>query len=153
MHHSVLCSCRWHAWCALFCVQACGAAYGVAPFISRRAYGVVGGTIGAGGNVGSIVTLMLFFSGSKGSPTLTTQKGLVWMGVMIVSHRDFNSHQLGLDVAMAAALHRATGTVEVTSTHLTIQEDANALCAADGCLMPYRHPPLAHVGIYVLQRE
>ncbi len=61
-------------------MQACGAHFGVAPFISRRAYGVVSGVIGAGGNVGAIVTQTIFFAGSKQSPQLTTQEGLIWMG-------------------------------------------------------------------------
>lgn len=67
---------------SIFCQQACGATYGVVPFVSRRAYGVVGGTVGGGGNVGSIVTQVIFFAGSTTSPVLSTQEGLRWMGVM-----------------------------------------------------------------------
>jgi NNP family nitrate/nitrite transporter-like MFS transporter len=53
---------------SIFCQQACGAHFGVAPFISRRAYGAVSGVIGAGGNVGAIVTQVIFFTGSVYSP-------------------------------------------------------------------------------------
>ena len=53
---------------SIFCQQACGASFGVAPFISRRAYGVVSGVIGAGGNTGAIVTQVIFFAGSPNSP-------------------------------------------------------------------------------------
>lgn len=70
---------------SIFCQQACGATFGVVPFISRRAYGVVSGCVGAGGNVGAIVTQVIFFAGSQYSPVMTTQKGLVWMGVMIMA--------------------------------------------------------------------
>jgi MFS transporter, NNP family, nitrate/nitrite transporter len=53
---------------SIFSQQACGAHFGVAPFISRRAYGVVSGLIGAGGNVGGVVTQVIFFAGSQTSP-------------------------------------------------------------------------------------
>eukprot|EP00798_Chlamydomonas_sp_ICE-L_P021321 gene21321-28253_t len=69
---------------SIFCQQACGATFGVVPFISRRAYGVVSGLVGAGGNVGSVVTQTIFFQGSASSPDMTKQDGLVWMGVMIM---------------------------------------------------------------------
>eukprot|EP00798_Chlamydomonas_sp_ICE-L_P021307 gene21307-28238_t len=69
---------------SIFCQQACGATLGVVPFISRRAYGVVSGLVGAGGNVGAVVTQTIFFQGSKTSPDMTKQDGLIWMGVMIM---------------------------------------------------------------------
>lgn len=43
--------------------------FGVVPFVSRRSYGVVSGVVGAGGNVGAIVTQVIFFAGSVYSPT------------------------------------------------------------------------------------
>lgn len=46
-------------------LQACGLHFGVAPFVSRRAYGVVSGLIGAGGNTGAAVTQALFFAGKE----------------------------------------------------------------------------------------
>ncbi|GFH26803.1 nitrate/nitrite transporter [Haematococcus lacustris] len=69
---------------SIFCQQACGAHFGIAPFISRRAYGVVSGVIGAGGNLGSVSTQLIFFAGSAGSPVMSPQQGLIWMGVMTI---------------------------------------------------------------------
>ncbi|MEW5315979.1 MAG: hypothetical protein WDW38_007373 [Sanguina aurantia] len=68
---------------SIFCQQACGAHYGIVPFVSRRSYGVVTGMVGAGGNVGSAVTQALFFAGAAPwQLLLTPQDGLRWMGVM-----------------------------------------------------------------------
>mmetsp|Transcript_5328 Transcript_5328/g.9214 ORF Transcript_5328/g.9214 Transcript_5328/m.9214 type:complete len:551 (-) Transcript_5328:681-2333(-) len=69
---------------SIFCQQACGATFGVVPFVSRRAYGVVSGAVGAGGNVGAIITQTIFFLGATYSPVFTTAEGFRWMGVMIM---------------------------------------------------------------------
>ncbi|GAX86367.1 hypothetical protein CEUSTIGMA_g13779.t1, partial [Chlamydomonas eustigma] len=69
---------------SIFCQQACGANYGVVPFVSRRAYGGVAGLVGAGGNVGAIITQLAFFQGSEASPHFTVPAGLKWMGVTIL---------------------------------------------------------------------
>ena len=46
-------------------VQAAeGASYGVVPFVSKRALGIVSGFVGAGGNAGSSVTQAIFFKDS-----------------------------------------------------------------------------------------
>ncbi|GMH01576.1 hypothetical protein Nepgr_003415 [Nepenthes gracilis] len=66
---------------SIFVQSACGLCFGVVPFISRRALGVISGMTGGGGNVGAIITQLIFFKGSRYS----TQLGLTYMGMMIVA--------------------------------------------------------------------
>jgi NNP family nitrate/nitrite transporter-like MFS transporter len=54
----------WMIIFSICCQQACGLSYGVVPFISKRALGLVSGFVGAGGNTGAAVTQALFFAGS-----------------------------------------------------------------------------------------
>lgn len=66
------------AW-SLFVPMACGASFGIAPFITRRGLGVATGLIGSGGNAGSAITQALFFTSS-----MSLAEGFKWMGVMIL---------------------------------------------------------------------
>lgn len=66
---------------SIFVQAAEGLTFGVVPFVSRRSMGVVSGMTGAGGNVGAVITQVIFFRGSQ----FTTERGITYMGVMIIA--------------------------------------------------------------------
>mmetsp|Transcript_14667 Transcript_14667/g.46158 ORF Transcript_14667/g.46158 Transcript_14667/m.46158 type:complete len:342 (-) Transcript_14667:476-1501(-) len=65
---------------SLFVQAAEGASYGVVPFVSKEALGVVSGMIGAGGNLGAVINTSLWFRGRY-----ETDTGIVYMGIYIVA--------------------------------------------------------------------
>jgi len=65
---------------SIFVQAAEGLHYGIVPYVSRPALGVVSGMVGAGGSLGSVITLAIFFSGA-----FREDSGIVYMGVYILA--------------------------------------------------------------------
>ena len=65
---------------SIFVPMACGASFGIAPFITRRGLGVASGFIGCGGNIGGAITQAIFFNNTS----LSVPEAFQWMGVMIL---------------------------------------------------------------------
>ena len=63
------------------CVQAAeGLHYGIVPYVSRPALGIVSGMVGAGGNLGSVIALSAFFKGKD----IRTDQGFLNLGIMVI---------------------------------------------------------------------
>ena len=62
------------------CVQAAeGLHYGIVPYVSRPALGVVSGMVSAGGNLGAVVLLASFFEGGN----LRLDEGFLRLGMVV----------------------------------------------------------------------
>ena len=64
---------------SLFVQMSEGAAFGVVPFVNKKALGAVAGIVGAGGNFGAVMAGFLFRS-----EALTTQEALFYLGIAVV---------------------------------------------------------------------
>ena len=58
-----------------------GLHYGIVPYVSRPALGIVSGMVGAGGNLGSVIALAAFFRGK----TTRTDTGFMNLGIMVMA--------------------------------------------------------------------
>ena len=66
---------------SFFCQAACGLSFGIVPFVSRRSLGLISGMTGGGGNVGAVLTQVIFFRGAH----YKTETGIMYMGIMIIA--------------------------------------------------------------------
>jgi len=67
---------------SLFVQMAEGLHFGIVPFISRPALGVVSGMVGAGGNLGAVIGGQFIVGSGKNEPL---DRGFVWLGIVIIS--------------------------------------------------------------------
>jgi len=69
--------------CFSICVQmAEGLHFGVVPYISRPALGIVSGMVGAGGNAGAVLTLWAIF---KNEDVPRTDEGFIILGIVVMA--------------------------------------------------------------------
>lgn len=66
---------------SIFVQAAEGLHYGVVPYVSRPALGVVSGMVGAGGNLGAVIATSIFFKGSS----MRTDTGILYLGITILA--------------------------------------------------------------------
>ena len=64
---------------SIFVQAAEGLHYGVVPYVSRPALGVVSGMVSAGGNLGAVILLASFFEGGN----LRLDEGLLRLGMVV----------------------------------------------------------------------
>jgi len=68
--------------CFSLCVQAAeGLHYGIVPYVSRPALGIVSGMVGAGGNLGGVIALRAFFF----AKAIRVDQGYIYLGIMVIS--------------------------------------------------------------------
>lgn len=65
---------------SIFVQASEGACYGIVPFVSKRALGVVTGLVGAGGNAGSAVLQTLFFR----TEDIDHHLGFIYTGIVVM---------------------------------------------------------------------
>merc|ERR1711990_863953 len=63
-----------------FVQMAEGLHYGIVPYVSRPALGIVSGIVGAGGNLGAVISLSAFFKGKD----IRTDEGYLKLGIMVI---------------------------------------------------------------------
>jgi len=81
LHQNAAGLCLFLMICFSLCVQASeGLTYGIVPYVSRPALGIVSGMAGAGGNLGAVVSIRAFFF----SGNLRRDEGLLQMGIMVI---------------------------------------------------------------------
>merc|ERR1712146_90677 len=67
--------------CFSLCVQAAeGLHYGIVPYVSRPALGIVSGMVGAGGNLGAVIALLSFFFAGD----IRRDEGFLRLGIMVI---------------------------------------------------------------------
>jgi len=104
--------------CGLFVHMAAGATFAVVPFVNRRALGSVAGIVGAGGNVGAVLSGLMFKSDALSWPAAFFLLGTV------VTIGSFSSLLIGAraeepglsDAAALAATRRPIELADATAT-------------------------------------
>ncbi|HEY8667731.1 MAG TPA: MFS transporter [Tepidisphaeraceae bacterium] len=93
----------------LFVHISCGATYAVIPFINRKSIGSVAGIVGAGGNVGAVLSGLLF-RGAINCPS-----ALLVLGVLVTASSGFTLFVNFSDAADTTATAADSGFVPATA--------------------------------------